>query len=315
MLADPKARALTENFAGQWLYLRNLRGIQPNSDLFPDFDDNLRAGDAHRGRAVLRERRRRRPQRGRPADGRRHLRQRAAGAALRRGRRDRGALPPRPRAPTRAAGCSARARSCWPPRTPPPRRRCCAASGCSTTSSARRRRRRRPTCRRWPRTTRSAPRTMREQLERHRASPTCAALPQADGPDRLRARELRRRRRLARRQRIRRPARHRRRAGRRHRRSTAWTGCARRWPRARTSSCARSSRSCMTYALGRGLTRGRHARGARDRARRAAGRLPVLGDCPGDRRAACRSGCGPRRGPMRRSKRGPVSDAGPHGRS
>ena len=42
MLADPKARALTENFAGQWLYLRNLRGIQPNSDLFPDFDDNLR---------------------------------------------------------------------------------------------------------------------------------------------------------------------------------------------------------------------------------------------------------------------------------
>jgi hypothetical protein len=42
MLADRKARALTDNFAGQWLYLRNLRGIQPNSDLFPDFDDNLR---------------------------------------------------------------------------------------------------------------------------------------------------------------------------------------------------------------------------------------------------------------------------------
>jgi hypothetical protein len=42
MLADPKARALTVNFAGQWLYLRNLAGIQPNSDLFPDFDDNLR---------------------------------------------------------------------------------------------------------------------------------------------------------------------------------------------------------------------------------------------------------------------------------
>ena len=42
MLADPKAAALTKNFAGQWLYLRNLRGIQPNTDLFPDFDDNLR---------------------------------------------------------------------------------------------------------------------------------------------------------------------------------------------------------------------------------------------------------------------------------
>jgi mono/diheme cytochrome c family protein len=42
MLADPKAHALTENFAGQWLYLRNLEGIVPNSSDFPDFDDNLR---------------------------------------------------------------------------------------------------------------------------------------------------------------------------------------------------------------------------------------------------------------------------------
>jgi hypothetical protein len=42
MLADPKARALVSNFAGQWLYLRNLRGMIPNSVDFPDFDDNLR---------------------------------------------------------------------------------------------------------------------------------------------------------------------------------------------------------------------------------------------------------------------------------
>jgi hypothetical protein len=42
MLADPKSQALVENFAGQWLQLRNLRNVQPNSDLFPDFDDNLR---------------------------------------------------------------------------------------------------------------------------------------------------------------------------------------------------------------------------------------------------------------------------------
>jgi hypothetical protein len=42
MLADPKAHALTENFAGQWLYLRNLEGMVPNSSGFPDFDDNLR---------------------------------------------------------------------------------------------------------------------------------------------------------------------------------------------------------------------------------------------------------------------------------
>jgi len=42
MLADPKSDALVQNFAGQWLYLRNLKNFQPNSLEFPDFDDNLR---------------------------------------------------------------------------------------------------------------------------------------------------------------------------------------------------------------------------------------------------------------------------------
>ena len=42
MLRDPRAAALTENFAGQWLHLRNLQTIKPNTDFFPDFDDNLR---------------------------------------------------------------------------------------------------------------------------------------------------------------------------------------------------------------------------------------------------------------------------------
>lgn len=42
MLTDPKSEALIDNFAGQWLYLRNLRGMVPNSSEFPDFDDNLR---------------------------------------------------------------------------------------------------------------------------------------------------------------------------------------------------------------------------------------------------------------------------------
>jgi cytochrome c5 len=42
MLADERAAALVSNFAGQWLYLRNLRGHAPNPDLFVDFDDNLR---------------------------------------------------------------------------------------------------------------------------------------------------------------------------------------------------------------------------------------------------------------------------------
>jgi mono/diheme cytochrome c family protein len=43
MLADPKSRALVDNFAGQWLYLRNLANINPAPGEFPDFDDNLRA--------------------------------------------------------------------------------------------------------------------------------------------------------------------------------------------------------------------------------------------------------------------------------
>ena len=42
MLADPRAEAMVENFAGQWLYLRNLTGARPDPPSFPDFDDNLR---------------------------------------------------------------------------------------------------------------------------------------------------------------------------------------------------------------------------------------------------------------------------------
>ena len=42
MLADPRSSALVENFAGQWLYLRNLPGVKPDPDAFPEFDDNLR---------------------------------------------------------------------------------------------------------------------------------------------------------------------------------------------------------------------------------------------------------------------------------
>ena len=39
MLADPKADALVENFAGQWLYLRELANVQTEAR---NFDDNLR---------------------------------------------------------------------------------------------------------------------------------------------------------------------------------------------------------------------------------------------------------------------------------
>jgi hypothetical protein len=42
MLADPRAAALVENFAGQWLYLRNLETKGGAVEQFPDFDNNLR---------------------------------------------------------------------------------------------------------------------------------------------------------------------------------------------------------------------------------------------------------------------------------
>jgi hypothetical protein len=42
MLADPRADALVENFAGQWLFLRNLKSARPDVATFPDFDENLR---------------------------------------------------------------------------------------------------------------------------------------------------------------------------------------------------------------------------------------------------------------------------------
>jgi Protein of unknown function (DUF1592)/Protein of unknown function (DUF1588)/Protein of unknown function (DUF1587)/Protein of unknown function (DUF1585)/Protein of unknown function (DUF1595) len=42
MLADARSNALIDNFAGQWLYLRNLKNYIPDFEQFPDFDDNLR---------------------------------------------------------------------------------------------------------------------------------------------------------------------------------------------------------------------------------------------------------------------------------
>ena len=42
MLADPKSRALVENFAGQWLQLRTLSAFSPDRARFPAFDDELR---------------------------------------------------------------------------------------------------------------------------------------------------------------------------------------------------------------------------------------------------------------------------------
>jgi mono/diheme cytochrome c family protein len=42
MLADPKAQALADNFAGQWLYMRNLDYQRPDAAAYPQFDERLR---------------------------------------------------------------------------------------------------------------------------------------------------------------------------------------------------------------------------------------------------------------------------------
>jgi hypothetical protein len=42
MLADRRSDSMVNNFAVQWLYLRNLNTARPDARLFPDYDDNLR---------------------------------------------------------------------------------------------------------------------------------------------------------------------------------------------------------------------------------------------------------------------------------
>lgn len=42
MIADPKSRALVENFGGQWLELRRLESVTPDTQRFPAWDEYLR---------------------------------------------------------------------------------------------------------------------------------------------------------------------------------------------------------------------------------------------------------------------------------
>ena len=51
MMGDPRSQAMVDNFAGQWLYLRNMRGVYPDPNIFPQFDENLR--DAFRRETEL----------------------------------------------------------------------------------------------------------------------------------------------------------------------------------------------------------------------------------------------------------------------
>ncbi len=55
MLDDPKAEALTKEFAGQWLALRRISEIVPDPDLFKTFDEELRKAMRGESEAFFRE--------------------------------------------------------------------------------------------------------------------------------------------------------------------------------------------------------------------------------------------------------------------
>ena len=42
MLRDPRSNALVDNFASRWLELNKLAGVVPDTELYPEFDENLR---------------------------------------------------------------------------------------------------------------------------------------------------------------------------------------------------------------------------------------------------------------------------------
>ena len=97
------------NFAGQWLWVRNIRLHQPDPGVFPEFDENLRQALEREIQLFLDSQIR--DDRGirRTSDGRLHVRQRAAGAALRHPERVRQPFPPGHACrTTRGEGCWAR---------------------------------------------------------------------------------------------------------------------------------------------------------------------------------------------------------------
>jgi hypothetical protein len=55
MLADPKAQALIDNFAGQWLFIRLIDEVTPDPTLFPQFDAPLRAALKSETQLLFRE--------------------------------------------------------------------------------------------------------------------------------------------------------------------------------------------------------------------------------------------------------------------
>ena len=89
-----RRRRSSNNFAGQWLYLRNVPSTRPDTQLFPDFDDNLRQAFRRETELLLRQRSCARTAASLDLlDARLHVRERAARAALRHAEHLRQPLP------------------------------------------------------------------------------------------------------------------------------------------------------------------------------------------------------------------------------
>ena len=170
MLADTRAHALVENFAGQWLYLRNVPALTPDEDRFPDFGEALRQAFRRETElffeSILRE-------------DRSVLEFLNADYTFVNERLARHYDIPNVygshfRRITLSDDCSVRAASWQPPPIQPVRRLCCVASGCSRICSVRRRRCHHPTCRHSKRRARPARRSRCERRWSGIAPTRCA---------------------------------------------------------------------------------------------------------------------------------------------
>ena len=176
MLADPRSSALADNFAGQWLEIRNLDVVKPDPQKFPEWSPELR--DAMRTETrlffdyILRE--------NRPLadflDAALHLPERAAGQALRHRRRDRARSSARWISTTDQRGgmlsqASVLTVSSYPTRTSVVIR----GKYILNKFWGARRRRRRRMCRRWTKPPWATPLSLRQQMEKHRADAVCAS--------------------------------------------------------------------------------------------------------------------------------------------
>ena len=276
MLADPKREALVTNFAGQWLQLRNLRNVQPNSDLFPDFDDNLRQSFRRETELFFESVDAGRPQRAGSADGRLHVRERTAGPALRHSRFygshfRRVAITDDARRGLLGQG-SILAVTSHAERTSPVVRGKWILENMLGTPC----RRLRPTCRALKEIkTGEKPQNHARADGGASRQPGLRQLPQDDGSDRFRAGELRRRGRLA--HAATRAVRSMPRASwPTARRSTAWWRCARRWSAGPDLFAGTLTRKAADLRAGPGPGLSRHAGGARNRARCIPRQLPFF---------------------------------------